>query len=315
MFGYSRNSGVSWMRDYGDAFHKYQSTTDIRGRVEEPKRPLGHRRSVDNYSIRLRDDGTMGVECVLWKTPVVTFFPDGLVELRCGGWYSVSTAIFIEETTNYHARIFNGSLCVSVNGVETRMHENKPLQIKDGKILNLTKDKTHALIRGEANKVRKDYEDFLKFACALVRLKADGFMAQEYEDTFKEAKPNSARTYVDMPEALSRPHYTHFVEDVQMLFALVKESGVNKHLAHYKATLALARSFGANTWGSGYKVTGVHVDEARFKKGFDTLVLGYHRDELFMEKERAEGEIKKDPYKKYFESGWHKLHANKVTQR
>ena len=54
-FGQYRNSGISWFRDYGDALHKYENTTDIRGRVEEPKRPLGHRKAVDNYSIRKAD--------------------------------------------------------------------------------------------------------------------------------------------------------------------------------------------------------------------------------------------------------------------
>jgi len=313
-FGYSRNSGISWMRDYGDAFHKYQSTTDIRGRVEEPKRPLGHRKSVDSYSIRLRDDGSMGVECVLWKTPVVTYYPTGLVELRANGWESQSTVCFIEDLTPYHARIFNGSLCISVGGVEVRMGENEPLQIMDGKILNPSRDKTHSLIRGETNNVRKQYAEFIKYACALVRLKADGFTMQELDDTFEKAKQGTAKTYKDMPEALDRPHYTFFPEDVRALFALVNTQGEEKHVAHYKATLALARSFGENTWGAGYTVSGIHIDEARLKRGFDNLVLGYHRDQLFVEKERAEGEVKKDPYKKYFENGWAKLHSNNVSK-
>jgi hypothetical protein len=310
-FGYSRNSGISWMRDYGDAFHKYQSTTDIRGRVAEPKRPLGHRKSVDSYSIRLKGDGSMGVECVLWRTPVVTYYPTGLVEVTTGGWSSVSTTCFINELTPYRARIFNGSLCITVGGVEVRMDESKPLQIMDGKILNPTKDKTHSLIRGGTNNVRKQYAEFVKFACALVRLKADGFMGEEYKNTFTEATAGSPRNFKDMPECLDRPHYTYFPDSVRELFALVKSEGEDKHLAHYKATLALAHAFGSNTW-NGTDRSGICVTEKELKRGFDSLILGYHRDELFIEKEREIGEVKKDPYKKYFESGWDRLHLTKL---
>ena len=312
MFGYSRNSGISWMRDYGDAYHKYQSTTDIRGRVKEPKRPLGQRRSVDMYSIRLKDDGSMGVECVLYQTPVVTFYPTGLVELRINGWASTSTANFIEEVTNFNARIFNGSLCVSVGGMETRMEEDKPLRIMNGRIENPKQEITHALVRGKTNIVRKQYDEFVKYASALIRLKAEGFISAEYQDTFTKADTNSARNYVDMPEGLNRTSYTYFKDDVPKFFELVKTEGEDKHIAHYKAVLAMAHSFGANTWGQGYKITGCHIDEKTFKRAFDNLVIGYHRDEVFIEKDRELGEVKKDPYKKYYESGWDKLHANKV---
>jgi hypothetical protein len=55
-------------------------------------------------------------------------------------------------------------------------------------------------------------------------------------------------------------------------------------------------------------------DEKTFKRPFDSLILGFHRDELFIERHREIGEIKKDPYKKYFEGGWDRLHSNNVSQ-
>lgn len=300
MFGYSRNSGIHWCRDYGDAFHKYQSTTDIRGRVKEPKRPLGQRRSVDMYSIRLRDDGSMGVECVLYKTPVVTFFPTGLVELRSDGWASASTVSFIEEVTGYRSRIFNGSLCVSVGGIETRLEDNQVLQIMDGRIINPTTDKTHKVNRANANNVRKQYEEFVKYATALVRLKAGQFTLEEVENAgFKESLSE-----------LGRAHYTKFPESVRNLFALVKADGEDKHVAHYQATVAISRAFGAVSWGRGYSVNGCHIEEKVFKTKFDDLVLGYHRDEVFIETDREEGVVKKDPYRKYYEGGWKRLHSS-----
>ena len=74
MFGYSRNSGISWFRNYGDALHKYENTKDIRGRVKEPMRPLGHRKSVDSYSIVKLENGDIlrlkGTEFTHGKTVI-----------------------------------------------------------------------------------------------------------------------------------------------------------------------------------------------------------------------------------------------------
>jgi hypothetical protein len=193
------------------------------------------------------------------------------------------------------------------------MDETKPLQIMNGKILNPSRDKAHSLVRGGTNNVRKQYAEFLKFACALVRLKADGFMGEEYANTFTKAGADTTRNFKDMPECLDRPHYVHFPDSVREVFALVRSEGEDKHLAHYKATLALAHAFGSNTW-NGTDRSGICVTEKQLKRGFDGLILGFHRQELFIEKEREVGEVKKDPYKKYFEGGWDRLHSNNVSQ-
>jgi hypothetical protein len=262
------------------------------------------------YSIRLKDDGSMGVECVLYQTPVVTFYPTGLVELRSNGWASASTASFINEVTNYSARIFNGSLCVSVAGVESRVDEGV-LKIEGNRILNLVVDKTHCVIRSEANKVRKQYAEFLKYACALVRLKAEGFLIAEYEETFGRTTNGS---FVGLPEGIGKSYKTNFPDDVHAFFALAKENGEDKYVAHYKAVLSMAWAFGSNTYSGSYTATGTHINEASFKRAFDNLVLGYHRDEVFVERVREEGQVKKDPYGKYFQSGWDRLHANNVSK-
>ena len=117
-FGYQRNSGISWFRDYGDALHKYENTKDIRGRVEEPKRPLGHRKSVDMYSIRKKDNAD--IECVLYRTPVVTFHTDNTVSIWHDTWASQTTANFIPEVMGYgvSARVYNHKLCLYVHGKE-----------------------------------------------------------------------------------------------------------------------------------------------------------------------------------------------------
>lgn len=302
MFGHNRNSGIHWLRDYGDAYHKYQSTQNIRGRIKEPMRPLGSRRSVDMYSIRLKDDGSMGVECVLYQTPVVTFYPTGLVEIRDGQWSTISTAYFIEEVTGYNARLFNNSLCVSVMGMETRL--DGVLRIMNGHIENPVTDKAHYIKRTETNNVRKQYAEFLTYASAVVRLKAEGFTTNDMVEVFGKDEMGNPQ----VPDQISRPYYSDFARDMHAFFGFVKDTGEDKHLSHYKAVLALAHGFGSRTYATGYKYTGVHLTEDALKRRFNELMLGYHRDEVFGIKERQVGDVKRDPYLKYYEQGWKRLH-------
>ena len=88
MYGHHRNSGIHTLTNYNEAFHKWESTKPIRGRGVDV-RPLGHRRSADQYKIELLPEG--GVACVLYKTPVVTFFEDGDIRILNDNWNSVST--------------------------------------------------------------------------------------------------------------------------------------------------------------------------------------------------------------------------------
>lgn len=302
MFGHNRNSGIHWMRNYGDALHKYQNTTDIRGRVEEPKRPLGLRRSVDMYSIRKRDDGA--IECVCYKTPVVTFYPDETIEIRNEEWNTVSTAYFIEEVTGFRARVFNNSLCVSVGGIETRLETM--LKVKDGQFVGIKADTTHYIKRAEANKVRKQYADFLTYACALVRLKAEGFTNDEMAETFGKNKHGNLL----MPDSIARTYWADFGKHVREVFALVNDTTEDRHIAYYKAVLVIANCFGTNTYSNNYTNRGVHIKEDAFKRAFNNLMLGYHRDEVFGIKDRELGEVKRDPYVKYFSGGWKRMHAS-----
>ena len=116
-----------------------------------------------------------------------------------------------------------------------------------------------------------------------------------------------------MPDQISRTYYSDFPKNIHTLFDWIKDDGEDKHLAHYKAVLTIAMNFGSRTYGQGYKHTGSHITDEAFKRAFNGLMLGYHRDEVFGVKEREAGEVKRDPYIKYFEQGWNRLHANNVS--
>jgi hypothetical protein len=302
MYGHHRNSGISWMRDYGDALHKYESVEPIRGRVKEPMRPLGMRRSVDSYSIVKREDGA--VECVLWKTPVVTWYPDGLIEVRKDGWASQSTACFIEEVTGFSSRIFNHSLCITVGGLETRIGD-EPIQIREGKILNPLRDPTHTLIRGATSKAAGQYAEFMKYGSALCRLKTDGFSIQEANELFAK---NETGGMPELLTSLHRPDFNQFGDELGKFLVYIGDTSEEKYLAYNKAMLCMAWSYGASTWGKDYEIKGSKLDEQTFKNAMKYLIMGIHRDEIFKETLRDAGDVKRDPHLKYFRSGWKRYH-------
>lgn len=301
MYGHHRNSGISWMRDYGDALHKYESVEPIRGRVKEPMRPLGQRKSVDAYSIVKCEDGA--IQCVLYQTPVVTWYPDGLIEVRVDGYATTSTSCFITEVTGFSSRIFNHSICITVDRLETRIKE--PIQIRDGKILNPLRDPTHTLVRGATAKVTKRYAEFIKYGSALCRLKPEGFSMQEVDELFSKDDKG------EMPDLLSclhRPDFDQFSSEVNKFVAYISDTSEGKYITYNKAMLCMAWSYGASTWGTGYVIKGSQLDEQTFKNAMKYLIMGIHRDEIFKEVLRDTGDIKRDPYLKYFRQGWKKYH-------
>ena len=72
--------------------------------------------------------------------------------------------------------------------------------------------------------------------------------------------------------------------------------------------LCIAWSYGASTWGTGYVIKSSQLHEQTFKNAMKYLIMGIHRDEVFKEVLRDVGNIKRDPYLKYFRQGWKKYH-------
>lgn len=296
MFGHNRNSGIHTLVNYNEAHHAWESTKPIRGRKTDV-RPLGHRRCVDQYTIRKAESGA--IECVLYKTPVVGFFPDGQIVIQDDGWKSVSTAYFIEEVLGIGARIFNKDLNVCFGGGEYPVPDGGlNVGMVDGRLtpLNPTPLKVHSIDRKGANIVRAKYKDFNSYMMGMLKLRANDVVTTE------EVKMSGMGVY-----DLDRTYHSKFPEQVQAFFGLVNDTNPETQTASwYHATLALVRAFGR--WS--YKADGVVVpaDANKIARKFDELVLGFNRAECFVERELSLGEVKRDTYAKYFSSGWKRLH-------
>jgi hypothetical protein len=299
-FGYSRNSGINWFRNYDDALHKYNSTTDIRGRTEEPMRPLGRRDSTDTYSIRKTAEGA--IECVFYRTPVVTFKPDGDIIVRDYGYATISTSAFIEEVLGIRAQLFDRSICIGVGGDTIRLPRGgeDTLTLRrsaSGELyaVNPVQDTVRTLDRKESNKVRKQYADFMQYAVGMIKLKEGVFT--------KEELANSGAIRI-----LDSGWNTEFSAGVEAFFALLHDKTSGAYESRYTALSSLAQSFGEYS----YRTEGHRLTLPRLKKSMDMMLFGYYRDQVLVSVPVPVGEVKRDRYTRFYLDGWARFHASRA---
>lgn len=309
MYGHHRNSGIHSLSNYKEAVHKWESTKPIRGR-DTDVRPLGHRRSADQYKIEVLPEG--GVACVLYNTAVVTFYEDGDIRIKNDEWNSVSTCNFIDEVLwGLRSRIYNNDLYVGTTkgefalgkeGLWLRMNEQGSFEVKVDKLLPRY---VHAIDRKKANIVRAKYKPFFDYASRMCRLKGnDPYLTSEMARVFP---------YADHPKIpnmgvnLNNRAYDKWTDAVENLFTLMQVEGEEQHDSFYKALLLLANSYGNHMYKDpqGYVMT-----DKKVKLALDDLIIGYHRDEVFVDKEVPLGIARRDCNGKYFRDGWRRLHGS-----
>jgi hypothetical protein len=305
MYGHHRNSGILPLENYNEAFRKWETTKPIRGRGVDV-RPLGHRRSADQYKIEVLPEG--GVACVLYKTPVVTFFADGDIRIKNDDWNSVSTCNFIDEvlySNSVSSRIYNNDLYVRTyqgefalgnEGIWLRMNGQGNLEVRTDK---LPPRYVHAIDRKKANNVRAQYKPFLDYASRMSRLKGN--------DPYLESEMQRMFPPTGMGILLGNRAYDKWTDTVKNLFALMKSEGENQHDNFYKALLMLAKSYGNHRYR---EPEGYVVMERKLKVALDDLIIGFHRDDVLVQKEIPLGVARRDSNGKYFRDGWRRFHGS-----
>jgi hypothetical protein len=304
MYGHSRNSGIPLINDYASALKLWEDTKPIRGRAIDT-RPLGHRRN-DHYLINFLPEGA--VECILYKTPVVTFWENGDVVIKHDGWNSVSTCNFIGEVLGLHSSIFNYKTLVGFGGKDYVV-PNSGLTIKRNATwvyepVNPVPVVGHAINRTGANNVRARYKPFSTYLSSMCRLKAGSDYPQsELLRVFGVGKGG----YPNVGD-LSHEGRDKWEEYVRSFFNLVADTNEEtKNDSYYKAVLQMAFSFGTTRWGAD-QPEGYVLHEKKALKAFDELIIGFHRSETLIEKVLPEGVVRKDSNGKYFRGGWKRLH-------
>ena len=173
--GYRTVMNVPSFYSFEKAKAWHDKTTPIRGRNPEV-RPLGERRDVDTYSIRLNAEGD--VECVLYRTPVVTYKQNGDVVLWMNGWNSVASRQFISQMVgvsaygkDYHTVIrFQG-------GAEHVMDKDAKLTIRRGTlggwtVMDAQVRYGYAMNREKASAVKAKNKPVYDYFGSMIKLRA-----------------------------------------------------------------------------------------------------------------------------------------------
>ena len=160
---------------YADAKYLHDVTKPIRGREPEI-RPLGARRDAGTYSVRMNGED---VVFVLYRTPVITYKPNGDVVVKTEGWSSVSTHQFIQQVLGISCNGVQRNTVLRLNGGRdkyiipknksiTMIHAGGNWRITDSHVIY-----EYRLNRKAANEVRKKYADFLNYAKGVAKLRSE----------------------------------------------------------------------------------------------------------------------------------------------
>jgi hypothetical protein len=175
------------------------------------------------------------------------------------------------------------------------MNDKGNLEVKTDK---LAPRYVHAIDRKKANNVRAQYKPFLDYVSRMSRLKGN--------DPYLETEMQRVFPPTGMGILLGNRAYDKWTDSVKNLFTLMKSEGENQHDDYYKALLMLAKSFGNHRFR---EPEGYVVMERKLKVALDDLVIGFHRDEVLMQKEIPLGVARRDSNGKYFRDGWRRLHT------
>lgn len=176
-YGFGSLRGVPYLCTYENALSCYNGIKPIRGTDNE--RRLGDRR-YRQLRIEKRDNGD--VQCWLYRTPVVTFKPEGTVIISPESWTSHFTCGFIEAVLpGVSGRHVRGRMVMSVRGSDQEFVVDKGSQF--ALRWNMARQKFDVeqaqgtwvwrVNRTAANKVRAPAKKFLSFYKGFVALNAE----------------------------------------------------------------------------------------------------------------------------------------------
>jgi len=259
--GYATVIKVPRMYSYADALRIHDNSKPIRGRSPEI-RPLGERRNADTYHIRKNGEA---VELVLYKTPVITFMPDGEVVIYTNTYNTVSTHQFIKQVLGISAQGVRNSSVLTVGGSKFVLGEEQKMRLardnSEWRVLNASVQYGWKLNRKEVTNVRSRYGEFYKYLKGFVNLRTESINIHTWANDVRDCVviPQSEfknvfgdlihlRNYCYMDKrgkqhvnwVSVKPHQFEASSNAFELLIRPDQPEEGKHTNFYKAALALA---------------------------------------------------------------------------
>ena len=336
--GYQTVKKVPTLIDYHNALRWWEQTKPIRGR-DVDLRPLAERRYADCYSIR-KHPGNNAVECVLYKTPVVSFMPDGEVHVRNGGWPTASTHMFIEEVLGGGIRVHGqrGKTILKLSDSVFSLGRDETLRLrKNGykyEVINAQTHYAYRINRKGANNVRRRYKDFYDYFKGFIKLRAEETQGHHYGPMRTMVRCTFAELAdcLGVKEYWDRDYLTICVDDwrgltmkpgtytgwnkipkdeyeatVQKFLELVKsdQPEESKHLNFHKAALMLLSYKHTNMTekkeGVDMSERSVWLDVATGTQTLDTTLFKWFAPEVLERYEVPKGKVPETKYNSWME--------------
>jgi len=303
MYGNSGMKEIKRIVTYAEATLRYLQIKPIRGRAGDV-RPLGNRKN-DSYRIAKRINplnDTTSYQCILYRTPVVEFKPDGDVEINMGGWVSTANRTFIERILHLSCYSKNGSsvLCLG-NNAEVVLHKTKTTVIRRQEVYPFTWGLVVSepvyetqLNKKKANAVRAQYSEFEKYLRGMVNLRTEQREAKNHMGGRYELPPSirfERAEFADMEVVTFRSDVRTEGFPVELMANDQPEE--SKHSNFYRATLEIVMTIRRGNLPGN---SDVHVQADSLLPEFREIVYRHHSDEVF---EKVLLPVGKAPSKKY----------------
>ena len=313
--GYATIRRVPKVGTYEQALKIYDSIKPMRGRLPEI-RPFGERRDVDTYSIRKHGDA---IELVLYKTPVITFMPDGEVVIFIDGYNSVSTHQFIGWVLNISANGARRTTVLTISEQKYTLADKEKLRLRQNEggnwhVINPTTQWSWKLNRKEVTNVRTRYGEFYKYLKGFVNLRAETKQIhrwqpekdyvtvekEEFKSVFERMVHIREYAYMDKRgkqsmnySAVKQEQYETSVKAFEHLIRPDQpEDG--KHTNFYKAALALIAK--AETDTMDIRTDEVHVQSKHIVPLLDDVLFMLYANQVLVRYELPMGKVSSGIY-------------------
>jgi len=320
VLGYATVQRVPRIHDYAQALRIHDNTKPLRGRSPEIK-PLGARRDADTYHIRKAGNVVFGesIELVLYKTPVITFMPDGEVVLFIDSYNTVATQQFISHVLGIGANGVRRTTVLTINNSKYTLADKDKLRLRKGdrgwEVLNPFQQWTWRLDRKAVTNVRAQYGEFYKYLKGFVNLRTERMAVSRWQleekdfvcvqqSEFKSVCggtfPMSEYAYMDKRGKQSldwnpvKPH--QYEKSAGMFEKLIRsdQPEEDKHTNFYKAALLLVAKL--ETDRMDIRTDSVRVRSKHIVPLLDDVLFMIHAHQVLVRKALPQGKVSSGIY-------------------
>jgi hypothetical protein len=289
-FGHGNHSqlpeNIPALSSYADAVALFHNRLPYKRGDKKGERALGTVRKYNRSLIHLHPLLDDKVACSYYGTEVVSFYKDGRIELRTGGYPSISTMLFIKavlrrtphSVVRKHNKLYyydskqDQYLCLPSESAVT-LHP-------DGRIDGAQDEFQHTLSKTVMRELRKKYAEFLRYGCDMLTMNQD-VVVEEGQTRVPQVDKRIIMWDRGTTHPIRRLEFFHAIN-----FAMAQDDDAK--LQQYFALMSsVAWSAGCRVWTGSTHSEFRRCKPTQFKKAMETLIKLQYADKLFIKEEAS----------------------------